>query len=57
MAGKTFVLDELFKLSATLNAEFDGEVLTIDNFYEDPDTLYEWIRNRGFLLGFAAPMF
>ena len=48
MAGKTFVLDELFKLSATLNAEFDGEVLTIDNFYEDPDTLYEWIRNRDY---------
>lgn len=48
MAGKTFVLDELFKCSATFNAEFDGEVLTIDNFYEDPDTLYEWIRNRDY---------
>jgi hypothetical protein len=48
MTGKTFILDDLFKLSATLNAEFDGEVLTIDNFYEDPDTLYEWVRNRDY---------
>jgi len=48
MAGKTFVLDELFKLSPTLNPKFDGEVLTIDNFYEDPDTLYEWVRNRDY---------
>ena len=48
MAGKTFVLDELFKFSSNFNAEFDGEVLTIDNFYEDPDTLYEWIKNRDY---------
>lgn len=46
--GKPFVLDELFKFSSTFNAEFDGEVLTIDNFYEDPDTLYEWVRNRDY---------
>ena len=48
MAGKTFILDELFKMSPNLNAEYDGEVLTIDNFYENPDELYEWIRNRDY---------
>ena len=48
MAGKPFVLDELFKMSPNLDVKFDGEVVTIDNFYEDPDTLYEWIRNRDY---------
>ena len=48
MAGKPFVLDELFKMSPNLDVHFDGEVVTIDNFYEDPDTLYEWIRNRDY---------
>ena len=48
MAGKTFVLDELFNFSSIFIADFDGEVLTIDNFYEDPDTLYEWIKNRDY---------
>ena len=48
MAGKTFVLDELFKFNSNFIADFDGEVLTIDNFYEDPDTLYEWIKNRDY---------
>ena len=48
MTGKTFVLDELFKFNSNFIADFDGEVLTIDNFYEDPDTLYEWIKNRDY---------
>ena len=48
MAGKTFVLDELFKFNSNFIADFDVEVLTIDNFYEDPDTLYEWIKNRDY---------
>ena len=48
MAGKTFILDELFKFNSNFIADFDGEVLTIDNFYEDPDTLYEWIKNRDY---------
>jgi len=48
MAGKKFVLDELFKFSSNFQAEYDGEVLTIDNFYENPDELYEWVRNRDY---------
>ena len=45
MAGKTFVLDELFKFSSNFNAEFDGEVLTIDNFYENAEDLHDWISD------------
>ena len=48
MSRKPLILDELFKPSAKFQAEFDGFCLTIDNFYEDPDTLYEWIRNRDY---------
>ena len=46
--SKTFVLDELFKFSSNFDATYDGFAITIDNFYENPDELYEWIKNRDY---------
>ena len=42
------VLDELYKFSEKFDATFDGEVLTIDNFYQDPEKLYDHISNRDY---------
>ena len=45
--NRVVVLDELYKMRSSFdNAEFDGFALTIDDFYENADMLYEHITNR-----------
>ncbi len=45
--NRVVVLDELYKMRSSFdNAEFDGFALTIDDFYENADALYEHITNR-----------
>ena len=45
-------MDELFKQSPVLEHTFDKEtqVLTIDNYYENPEAIYEWLCNRQYPL-------
>ena len=45
---KTFALDDMFKFSSKLESSYDGFALTIDNLYEDPDRLYDWINSQSF---------
>ena len=48
MIKKTFIYDELFALNPKLEHSFDGLTITIDNFYENPEDLHEFIMNRQF---------
>ena len=44
---KVVILDELYKMRSSFdNHEFDGFALTIDDFYENAEDLYEHITNR-----------
>ena len=45
---KTFALDDMFKFSSKLESSYDGFALTIDNLYEDPEKLYDWINSQSF---------
>lgn len=49
---KTYAIDDLFKFNPKLEHTFDEEnqVITIDNFYEDPERIHEWISNRQYPL-------
>ena len=45
--NKTYKLDELYKVRDNFdNHEFDGFCLTIDDFYENAEDIYEHITNR-----------
>ena len=52
MDNKVYAMDELFKQSPVLDHTFDEEtqVLTIDNYYENPEAIYEWLCNRQYPL-------
>lgn len=43
---KSFVIDELFKVSSHWKPELDDYVLYIDDFYENPDDIYDYMMNR-----------
>ena len=43
-------MDELFQISPQLDVKFDGTVLTIDNFYENPEILHDYISTRSYPL-------
>jgi len=46
--NKTFIYDELFAINPKLEHEFDGLTITIRNFYENPQDIYDFIMNRQF---------
>jgi len=48
MTGKTYIHDELFKMSEKWEPTFDGLTITIDNFYENPEAIHDFIMNRQF---------
>lgn len=43
-------MDELFEMSAKFDSKFDGLVLTIDNFYENPEIIHDFIEDRSYPL-------
>lgn len=43
MIGEVFDWDDLLRLSPTLNPVLDDYVLIIDDFYEDPDRIYDYL--------------
>lgn len=48
--NKVYDMDELYSFSDEWKPEFDGFCLTIDNFYNNADTLHDHIMNRDFPL-------
>ena len=49
MENNVIILDELYKMRPSFdNAEFDGWCLTIDDFYENADDLYDHLMARQF---------
>jgi hypothetical protein len=47
--SKPIILDELYKMKGSFaDATFDGFVLTIDDFYENAEDLYQHITNRDY---------
>lgn len=48
--SKPFAWDNLLKQSAHWNVQFDGFAITIDDFYENPDDIYEYLSNRDYPL-------
>jgi hypothetical protein len=50
MLNKTYAFDELFKMSPTFDAEFKDGVLYIDNFYENPELIFDWLQSRTYPL-------
>jgi|SRR5210317_2360232 hypothetical protein len=45
---KPYITEELWALSPTIEPQYDEEtqVITIDNFYENPDDIYEHLMSR-----------
>ena len=43
--SKAYALDERFKQSADWDISYDGFALTIDNYYENPEEIYEYLIN------------
>jgi hypothetical protein len=50
MNNKVVDYDDLYRLSEKFEPEFDGTVLTIDNFYENPNRIHRHLMNREFPL-------
>lgn len=48
--NKHFDYDDLYKFSEKFEPEFDGLVLTIDNFYENADEIHDSLMSRRFPL-------
>jgi hypothetical protein len=50
--NKTYAMDELFKQSARHLPVFDedNQVLTIDNFYENPEEIHDWLTSQQYPL-------
>ena len=45
--NKTYKIDDLYKVRDNFdNHEFDGFCITIDDFYENADEIYEHLTNR-----------
>ena len=43
--SKAYALDERFKQSEDWDISYDGFALTIDNYYENPEEIYEYLIN------------
>lgn len=52
MAGKPFSIDRLFTPAEDWTIQFDGDnqVIIIDDFYEDPDAIYDWLMGQDYPL-------
>ena len=48
--SKVFAWDNLLKQSENWDISYDGFALTIDNFYEQPDAIYQYLMNKDFPL-------
>ena len=48
--SKCYDNDILFRPSEKWEPQWDGEVLTIDNFYENADAIYQWLTNQDYPL-------
>ena len=48
MMNKTYIMDELFKFSSKFDASFEDGVLTIDNFYENPEIIHDYLEHRSY---------
>jgi hypothetical protein len=48
--SKVFAWDNLLKQSENWDISYDGFALTIDNFYEQPDAIYEYLMKKDFPL-------
>ena len=48
--SKCYDNDILFRPSEKWEPQWDGEVLTIDNFYENADMIYQWLTNQDYPL-------
>lgn len=48
--SKAYALDERFKQSADWDISYDGFALTIDNYYENPEEIYEYLINADYPL-------
>ena len=50
--NKVYTMDGLFQQSPVLEHTFNEEhnYVVIDNFYDDPEAIYEWITNRQYPL-------
>ena len=48
--SKVFAWDNLLKQSENWEVSYDGFALTIDNFYDQPDAIYEYLMNKDFPL-------
>jgi len=48
--SKVFSYDERFKQSADWDITYDGFALTIDNFYENPEEIYEYLSTTDYPL-------
>ena len=46
----TYAIDELYKLNPKLEHTFENDCITIDNFYENPDAIYDHLMNRDYPL-------
>ena len=48
--GKSFDNDSLFELSDVLTPVYDDGVITIKDFYKNPDAIYEWLQEQDYPL-------
>jgi len=48
--SKVFAWDNLLKQSENWEVSYDGFALTIDNFYDQPDAIYQYLMNKDFPL-------
>ena len=43
---KTYAIEELYKVSGKIDHTFDGFCITVDNFYENAEDLYDHLMGR-----------
>tara|TARA_A100001015_G_scaffold38437_1_gene42271 strand:- start:7672 stop:8367 length:696 start_codon:yes stop_codon:yes gene_type:complete len=48
--NKAFITDDLFEISKKIDPQWDGHTITIDNFYENAEDIYEWLENQQYPL-------
>ena len=46
MTNKVYSNDTLFRFSEKLEPRMEDGVIYIDNLYEDPEAIYEWLENQ-----------
>ena len=44
--NKTYAIEDLYKMSGKLDHSYDGLTVTIDNFYENAEDLYDHLMGR-----------